>query len=297
MSGVQIRWKMEVKTHLWQTNSPSTASTFPKWGWRRRLCCSDFMLAVICVILNLLFCWFPVFGEETGLRHAVVWLLADHRGCDPAPRGSRVWKVKPVFPFSSSKRGWLNAQTAFSRQVWGSFRGTCSSRRGVRCHRGFLPAARCRQPSRHVVHSQTAHALHARHSWWAPEHCECKVWVFPLFPGQKQTLFIPCSFSDGHHRSDGNRKEGGRFVQTGSVFWDWNDCWFHSGGQSQHSLRVSTTVRIFLSSSSSTFCSVLIIITIFSRIFLLHIWQGENYRLHRCCRQLHQSPARLEVYP
>lgn len=57
------------------------------------------MLAVICVTLNLLLFWFPVFGKETGLRHLVVWLFADHGGSDPAVGGSHVWKVNPYFRF------------------------------------------------------------------------------------------------------------------------------------------------------------------------------------------------------
>lgn len=78
------------------------------------------------------------------------------------------------------------------------------------------------------------------------ERCECKafrsalgLWSFPSF-----------SFSDGRYRPVGTGKESGRFVQTGSVFWDWNDCWFHSGRQPQHSIRVSTSVWIFLASPS-----------------------------------------------
>lgn len=36
-----------------------------------------------------------VFGKETGLRYLVAWLLTNHGGCNPAGRGSRVWKVNP----------------------------------------------------------------------------------------------------------------------------------------------------------------------------------------------------------
>lgn len=42
---------------------------------------------------------FSVFGEETGLRHAVVWVFADHGGADPAVWGPHVWKVNPYFCF------------------------------------------------------------------------------------------------------------------------------------------------------------------------------------------------------
>lgn len=81
-------------TSDWQSRR-SPASTFLKYSQRSRRCHDYVIPSVACMIVNvLLLLWFPVFGEETGLRHLVVWLLADHGGLLPAVRGSPVWKVR-----------------------------------------------------------------------------------------------------------------------------------------------------------------------------------------------------------
>lgn len=129
----------------------------------------------------------------------------------------------------------------------------------------------------HIIPSEHLSAVNA-------EAAQTERRLFPL----SQIQFISCSFSDGCHRPVGTGKESGRFVQNGSLFWGGHDRRVHSGRPSQHSLRVSV-------SSCPGFCPVLTAKAIFSGTF--PVSQGENHRLRRCCRQLLQSPAGLEVHP
>lgn len=93
-------------------------------------------------------------GQETGLRHLVVWLFADHRGSDPAVRWPHVWTVRtqdpgtrellPIANFSLSHLG-------FTLQLWGCVWSADRPAGGLRLQRGFLPVAGRRRPSRHAV--------------------------------------------------------------------------------------------------------------------------------------------------
>lgn len=91
----------------------------------------------------------------------------------------------------------------------------------------FLLLAVANHPAMLFIHKLPTLFMHVIPGEHLSERCECKafrsalgLWSFPSF-----------SFSDGRYRPVGTGKESGCFVQTGSVFWDWNDCWFHSGRQ------------------------------------------------------------------
>ncbi|CAF87567.1 unnamed protein product, partial [Tetraodon nigroviridis] len=172
------------------------------------------------------------FGEETGLRHAVVWVFADHGGADPAVWGPHVWKVNPYFCFHPA-----NSSEPTLRLPFLGFPGRFGDLFGARAALSvacastvlfFLLLAVADHPAMLFIHKLPTLFMHVIPGERLMES---------QFKAQNQNLSLPCSFSDGRRRPVGTGKESGRFVQTGPVFWDRNGCWFHAGRQPQHSLR------------------------------------------------------------